>query len=107
LFAVSFQQKAQTNNSNTNTYVVLRVAKNMGYFSLDLFLDNNQQKDLYKSLNLDTLKLPDDNKEFTYILKGLNYMDKQGYDLVSSTAWTGPYHPLTREYVFRKKPLAK
>jgi hypothetical protein len=110
LFAFTFQAKAQTDNTdNTNTYkyAILRVTRSMGSFSLDVFLDNNQQKDLYKSLNLDTLKLPEYNEDYTYILKGLNYMDKQGYELVSSSMGTAQYRPMLREFIFRKKNPAK
>lgn len=110
IFVLSSQLKAQTNNTgNTNLYkyAVLRVSRTLGDFNLDVFLDNNQQKDLYKSLRLDTLKLPEDNKDYTYILKGLNYMDGQGYELVSSSMGTAQYRPMLREFIFRKKNPAK
>lgn len=110
IFVLSFQLKAQTiNDVIANKFAVLTITRNAGDFTVDVFLDNNQHINLYKSLNLDTLKLPDDNKDYTYILKGLNYMDKQGYELVSSSMTTSAYmfHPLTREYIFRKKNPAK
>ena len=106
LFAFAGQLKGQTTNiDKTNKYVALVITRNTGDFSMEVFLDNNQYINLYKSLSLDTLKLPDGKKDYTYILKGLNYMDKQGYELVSSSANISEYafHPITREYIFRKK----
>jgi hypothetical protein len=103
------QVKAQTNNNNaTYQYAVLTINRSMGSFDIDVFIDNNQHVDLYKSLNLDTLKLPSNYKEYTYVLTSLNYMDKQGYELVtSSIGGLAQYRPMLREYVFRKKVIAK
>jgi hypothetical protein len=108
IFLFSFQINAQTNNDATaNKYAVLTITKSMGDFGLDVFLENNQHIDLYKSLKLDTIKLPNEYKDYTYILKGINYMDKSGYELVSSSMGTAQYRPTVREYVFRKKDIAK
>jgi len=95
--------QATNMDENTNEYAILKFGRSMGNFSADIFFDHNKTVNLYKLLNLDTVKLPEYDQDYTYLLKGLNYMDKSGYELVSSSMIRAPYVPLTREYVFRKK----
>jgi hypothetical protein len=106
IFLFAFQLKAQITNNNTGTYqyAVLRSEKFFGNVGLDLYTNNNKHENLYKTLRLDTLKLSDDYiKDYTYILKGLNYMDKLGYELVTSSVARAEGVPLLREYILRKK----
>jgi hypothetical protein len=110
LFAFTFHAKAQTNKStSTNQYAILKLNMSYGNYTLGLYLDNNKYLDLFKTLQLDTLKSIDDDYRYSslYTLKGINFMDKEGYELVSSSMTSFAHGGTTREFIFRKKIAAK
>jgi len=109
-FLFVLQLNAQTKNDiSTNQYAILKLNSLLwGNYSLNLYLDNNKYLDVFKTLRLDTLKLSDDdNHSSTYALKGLNFMDKEGVELVSSSMTSYTHGGTVREYIFRKKNTAK
>jgi hypothetical protein len=105
-------QTATTANANIYQYAILRSKKIFGDISLDLFVDG-KRINLFTTLKLDTVKTLNEYQDYSYIrdytcvLKGINYMDSQGYELVTSSMAPADGAPLLREYVFRKKITAK
>ena len=70
--------------------------------TLDILFDNNQFINLFKMLNLDTMKIPEGYGYDKFVLTGITYLDKLGYELATSYN-TKYYH----EFIFRKKKSLK
>lgn len=106
LFVLAQHVKAQNtpNISNPSRYAILKCGKYYGDYYADLFLDNNKTANLMKALKLDTISSTDDYISYFCVIKCLNYMETQGYELVSSSDIKGcPSCNPIREFIFRRK----
>ena len=109
-FSFANNLKAQTPTKDTATYeyAILKYEKGPyrgSNFSLVVFFENYQFLDIYEKLRLDTVKVSGETDIYTFILKSLNFMDKLGYELVTSAISKSQYSPLIKEYIFRKKKV--
>lgn len=96
----SLAQEKLYKDTATYDYAILKFYRQLGSYNLEIILPDNQIIDLTKKLRLDTVKLPEYNNTIDqkFVFKGIYYLDKMGYELVSS-ALSGN----AREYIFRKK----
>ena len=100
-FSLLIKTKAQNiiKDNATCNYAILRYGpEGLSDATLDVVFDNSQFINLYKKLNLDTMKIPEGYGYDKFVLKGLNYLDALGFELVTSYS-TKYYY----EYIFRKK----
>jgi hypothetical protein len=98
------QGKPDKNDSATYEYAILRFQRISFTKNLEVILPGYQIIDLKQKLNLDTVKFVDlnNNIDYQFVFPGINYMDKMGYELISSSV-----EGSTREYVFRRKRKTK
>lgn len=101
----SVQKELQfKNDSLTYDYAFLRYQARTSDNKLDVSFTGGGYVDLIKTLKLDTgMALTQPYFEDNFIFKGFNYLDKKGYEFVSSSSYRHSELIVIREYIFRKK----
>ncbi len=76
-------------------------------YNLEVTLPNYIQFDLYKKLDLDTVKVTEENVDYIYQMKGFSFLVNMGYEFFGSTIKSIPQTEsnwiLIREFTFKKR----
>lgn len=104
---ITLKHLLEQNNKNDSLnydYAFLRFQARTSDNKLDVSFTNGGYVNLIQALKLDTgMVLNKPYFEDNYIFKGFNYLDKKGYEFISSSSYRHSELIVIREYIFRKK----